>query len=120
VSQREPSDLFERSSAAGLAGLLTRAHVHGLEEEHARVIAARMAAGGIRSAGDLLGYSESQVRRRWDQIKEILLVPLGLPPHDDALAGLWVAWHRGCCTARVFELLRTDSRFTSRFARDFR
>jgi len=43
-----------------------------------------------------------------------------LPQHDDALAGLWVALHAGCCTARVLALLKTDSRFMRGSARDFR
>jgi len=101
----------DHEDESGPAGVLARAHVRGLEEEHDLVIAARLAAGSTPEAAALLGYSNSQMRRRWDQVKEIILVPLGLPQHDDALAGLWVALHEGCCTARVFALLKTDSRF---------
>ena len=38
-------------------------------------------------------------------------MPLGLPRHDDVLAGLWIALHARCCTAPSFSLLRNDSRF---------
>ncbi|HXH23521.1 MAG TPA: hypothetical protein VNN10_16000 [Dehalococcoidia bacterium] len=104
----------EEQRSGGLIGLLAQAHVHGLAEAHPCIMAARLAGGGTRAGAELLGYSESQMRRRWDQVKEVILVPLGLPPHDDALAMLWAALHRGCCSARMFELLKTDSRFTGR------
>jgi len=104
----------------GLAGVLARAHVRGLEEEHAVVIAARLSGGSSRDAGRAIGYSASQMRRRWDQVKEIILIPLALPQHDDALAGLWVALHSGCCTARVFALLKSDSRFMRGSSSNFR
>ena len=104
----------------GVAGVLARAHVRGLEEAHALVIAARLAAGSIREAAPLFGYSQPQMRRRWDQVKEIILIPLGLPSHDDALAALWVALHGRCCTERVFALLKIDSRFTRGSSSDFR
>jgi len=103
----------------GPVGVLARAHVRGLEEEHAVVIAARLSAGSITEAGRLIGYSERQVRRRWDQVMEYALMQLGLPRHDEALIGVWVALHSGCCTKRAFALLTSDARFTSRFTSDF-
>ena len=71
----------------GVIGVLARTHVRGLREEEALVVAARLAGGGIREAGRLLAYSERQMRRRWDELMEIFLVPPGLPRHDDASAG---------------------------------
>ncbi len=66
-----------------------------------------------RQRGRRVCYSESQTRRRWDEVKDFVLVPLGLPRHDDALAGFWVALHAGCCTSPSLLLLKTDSRFAS-------
>jgi hypothetical protein len=60
------------------------------------------------------------MRRRWDEVMEIILVPPGLPRHDEASAAVWVVLHGSCCTARVFALLKSDARFTSRFTSDFR
>lgn len=107
-------------AAGGLVHELKSAHVRGLEVGHCEAIAARLACGGVREGGPVLGYSLSQFRRRWDQVKEIILVPLGLPQHDDGLAGFWVALHLGCCTAAVLALLEGDSRFSREFERDFR
>ena len=97
----------------GVAGELQRFCIKGLRDEHHLVIAARIHAGDIKTAGSIIGYSDSQTRYRWDQAKEYMLVPLGLPEHDDALAGLWIVLHATCCTAPVFLLLKNDSRFAS-------
>jgi hypothetical protein len=52
----------------GLIAELTEAHVRGLDAGHCEVIAARLACGGAREGGQFLGYSESQMRRRWDLV----------------------------------------------------
>jgi hypothetical protein len=96
----------------GVLGVLAAQCVLGLRPEHQLVIAARI-HGGRHGAAALIGYSDSQVRRRWDQVKELVLVPLGLPEHDDVLAGIWVVLHSDCCTAEAVSLLRNDSRFAS-------
>ena len=97
----------------GIAGRLQAFCVRGLRPEHHLVIAARLHAGSVKGAAALVCYSESQTRRRWDEVKDFVLVPLGLPRHDDALAGFWVALHAGCCTSPSLLLLKTDSRFAS-------
>jgi hypothetical protein len=95
----------------GVAGELQRFCVKGLHAEHHLVIAARVHTGTTKGAAALSSYSESQTKRRWDEVKDFVLVPLGLPRHDDVLAGLWVVLHSTCCTAPSFSLLRNDSRF---------
>jgi hypothetical protein len=65
----------------------------------------------MEEAGGSLSYSVSQMRRRWDQIRELILIPLGLPPHDDLLTGIWLIQHATCCAAATFELLEADDRF---------
>jgi hypothetical protein len=97
----------------GVTGEIQRFCVKGLRPEHHLVIAARLHAGTTRRAAALLHYSESQTKRRWDEVKDFVLVPLGLARHDDVLAGLWIALHAGCCTAPAISLLENDSRFTS-------
>jgi hypothetical protein len=105
-----------RSSA--LEAEMARAHVRGLTELHALAIAGRLAAGGTRGVASLLGYSERQARRRWVEVMEAVMTPLGLYRHDEAATGLWLALHRDCCAKRAFELLRTDARFTSEITSD--
>lgn len=73
-------------------------HVKGFEAEHHAVSSARLRFGSLAEAGRSLGYSASQMRRRWDQVKELILIPLGLPQHDDLLVGVWVVLHALCCT----------------------
>jgi hypothetical protein len=96
-----------------VAGQLQGFCVKGLRVEHHVVVAARIHTGEIKSAGAIIGYSASQTRHWWDRAKEYVLVPLGLPEHDDALAGLWIMLHATCCTAPVFLLLKNDVRFAS-------
>jgi len=64
----------------GVAGELQRFCVKGLRPEHHLVIAARIHTGTTKGAAALSSYSESQTKRRWDEVKDFVLVPLGLPP----------------------------------------
>jgi hypothetical protein len=93
----------------GIPGALGTFCVRGLRAEHQLVIAGRIHFGAGRTP-DAIGYSPSQVRARWDQVKGYVLVPLGLP-NDDALMGIWIACHAACFTAPAFSLLRSDGRF---------
>lgn len=102
------------SSDPSLIASLGQYCVRGLTPDYHLVIAARLSSRDLPQAGALIGYSGSQMRRRWDQVKEWVLVPIGYPPHDDALIGLWIALHREDCTALVFWLLENDSRFMSK------
>lgn len=88
-------------------------HIRGLTREHSKIIASRIRFGNLSKAGEQLGYSPSQMRRRWDQLKELILIPLGLPPHDDMLAGIWIAFHQEDCTFDALQLLKTDVRYSS-------
>ena len=97
----------------GVAGGLQQFHVLGLREEHALVIAARIHAGKTRAVSGPIDYSEPQIRRRWDEVKDFILVPLGLDRHNDMLAGMWIVLHATCCTAPSFLLLKNDIRFSS-------
>lgn len=94
---------------------LSRHHVRGLADRHIEVLAARLAYNKLALAGKVLGYSEQQMRRRWVQTRELILVPLALPAHDDLLCGLWVAAHRQCCLQELERLIGSDSRFCGKF-----
>jgi hypothetical protein len=101
------------ASEQGVVGEISRFCVKGLRPEHHLALAARIHGGSARLAAQLTNYSESQVKRRLDEVKDFVLVPLGLRRHDDLLTGMWVALHQHCCTAPVFSLLESDSRFRS-------
>ena len=103
---------FARNEGRLLAALEGHC-VRGFTADHYKVVAARLISGNLGEAAAILGYSKSQVRRRWDQIKELILVPLGLPSHDDALVGMWMVLHGEHCSSEVFRLLKSDSRFTT-------
>jgi hypothetical protein len=79
-------------------------------------MAARIATGGCVAAAAALSYSRSQTQRRWNEVKDLALIPLGLPRHDDVLAAIWILAHRACCTSTTFLLLENDSRFNGRTA----
>lgn len=107
--------LASKEGLPGVVGLLAEHCVKGLSADQHAVIAARVHAGkDIRAVGDLLNYSRPHAARRWDEVKDVVLVPLGLHRHDDLLAGLWVMLHADCCTAPCMLMLKNDSRFQSR------
>ena len=97
----------------GVAGILRDFHVLGLQEAHHLVIASRIHAGKTSAAADLMDYSETQVRSRWNEVKDFILVPLGMDRHNDMLAGMWIVLHATCCAAPAFSLLENDARFAS-------
>lgn len=106
--------LAPKETLPGVVGMLAGHCVKGLGKEHYLVIAARTHVGrDMEAVGVLAGYSRAQVARRWDQVKEWVLAPLGLGQHDDLLAGIWVMLHADCCTAPSILLLKNDSRFKS-------
>lgn len=107
MTKQHPLDLLGRESS--IIRTLRSHCIKGLTIEHDKVIAARLVAPNLAQAGRVIGYSPSQMRRRWDQIKELVLIPLALPPHDDALVGLWIALHMDHCTARVNALLLDEN-----------
>lgn len=109
--------MFQSSESMGIVADHLRTHcVKGLRAEHQDVIAARIHAGDCDRGSRLLSYSRSQTQRRWNEVKDFVLVPLGLTRHDDALAGLWLGFHSTCCVVLAFSLLETDSRFASEIA----
>lgn len=108
--------MIQEGGDRGLITALTAHHVRGLQPEHLEVVAARLSCGSADAAAEVLVYSRSQVQRRWNEVKDFILVPLGLPRHDDALAGCWAVLHRGCCVEAAFLLLENDGRFGSRWA----
>lgn len=110
------STSFPAQPFCDLIGSLADQHVRGLIDDHASVVAARIRFGRASQGGAARGYSEAQMRRRWDQIRELVLMPLGLPAHDDFLAGMWMVLHRTCCAANMFVMLGSDSRFASKSA----
>lgn len=77
------------------------------------ILAARLSRPKLDEAGRLLHLSLAQARRRWDRVREVILVRLGLPEHDDLWVGVWLAFHSECCAAPVFEMLKNESRFAS-------
>lgn len=103
-------------SIKDIFAMLQRQCVRGLEEEHQLVIAGRVSAGNCQKAAMKLSYSRSQTQRRWDEVKDFVLVPLGLTRHDDLLTGIWIVLHQSCCTAPAVLLLKNDSRFASDLA----
>lgn len=97
----------------GAVGQLRSHCVKGLQDDHHLVIAARVSCGDCERASKLLSYSRSQTQRRWNEVKDFILVPLGLSRHDDALAGIWLVLHSSCCASPSFWLLENDGRFAS-------
>jgi len=97
----------------GVSGILQEFHVLGLKEEHVLEIAARVHAGKTSAFSGLIDYSEPQIRKRWEEVKDFILVPLGLDRHNDMLTGMWIVLHATCCTAPSFLLLKNDIRFKS-------
>ena len=98
----------------GVAGQLHAFHVKGLRDEHHLAIAARIQFGKAEHAGLAIGYSRSQTQRRWGEVADFCLIPLGLPQHDEVLTALWILLHRSCCAAPSFLLLENDSRFATK------
>ena len=92
---------------------LEKAHVRGLKLEHHLAIAFRIKYHDFKCAPQFISYSESQTKRRWNEVQDFFLPILGLPRHDEVLTGIWSILHRHCCTALSFALLEKDSRFTS-------
>ena len=84
-----------------------------LRPEHHLAIAYRMHHQDFKLASRIISYSESQTKRRWNEVQDFFLPFLGLPRHDDVLTGVWVVLHAACCTAPSFALLKNDSRFAS-------
>lgn len=113
LPQEYPSGAPPAGAGSPLLAILRGHCVRGLTEQDLLVIAGRTFAGRPSEAGPLIGYSEAHMRRRWDQVKEMILVPLGLRRHDDLLAGLWLILHRHCCALPAWDLLATDPRFAT-------
>jgi hypothetical protein len=93
-----------------MTALLRATHVRGLEQGDQELLAARTAAKQP-DAAKVLCLSGSQFRRRWDTLMEVVLVPIGLPKHDQFLIGLWFALHATCCASEAWWLLENDVRF---------
>lgn len=76
--------------------LLRGHHVKGLNELDQRLLAARVGGNNHSSIAEALGYSEGKVRRDFERLEDIILVPLGLA-RDLAPVALWAAFHWDCC-----------------------
>jgi hypothetical protein len=103
----------EAQVSQGLVEVLAKAHVRGLKPEHHLAIAFRVKHHDFKGAPRVISYSESQTKRRWNEVQDFFLPILGLPRHDEVLTGIWIVLHALCCTAPSFALLENDSRFSS-------
>lgn len=89
---------------AEIVDLLRAHHVKGLNEHDQRVLLGRAAGNGHASIADALGYSEGKVRRDFERLEDIILVPLGLD-RDVASVTLWAVFHYSCCLKIARELV---------------
>jgi hypothetical protein len=99
----------EAQVSQGLVEVLAKAHVRGLKPEHHLAIAFRVKHHDFKGAPRVISYSESQTKRRWNEVQDFFLPILGLPRHDEVLTGIWIVLHASVARRRHSRCSKTTA-----------